>query len=108
MSLIGEHWTLTDVKGPFDAKNVYKNVDGKSEYTFLSGTKASAEDSWKWVDGSSITQYDGWLKGQPDDPQNQFCLRMDYGDAGKYRDVECNLDDHRANAVLCQSNAEGT
>ena len=109
MSLIGEHWTLTDVKGPVDAKNVYKNFDynlvGELEYIFLSGTKASAEDSWKWEDGSSITQYDGWVKGQPDSPQKQFCLIMLHDESGKYRDIGCHA---TGNAVLCQSNAEGT
>ena len=66
----------------------------------------SSSDSWTWQDGSPVDQYDGWTSGQPDSPNRQFCLRMDYDDSGEYRDIECD-EDSGVKAVLCQSSTGG-
>ena len=106
MQSIGEGWTLTDVKGPNDAQNIFNIFRQDSTNIFLSGQKASSSADWLWEDGSPITQYDGWTSGQPDSPSRQFCLRMDYDDSGEYRDIEC-YEDSGVKAVVCQSNAGG-
>ena len=95
-----------DVKGPNDAKNIYKIFNQDSTNIFLSGRKTSSSGSWTWADGSPVDQYDGWTRGQPDSPSSQFCLRMDYDDDGEYRDIECE-EDSGVKAVLCQNNVEG-
>ena len=97
---------LVDVKGPNDAKNIYKIFNQDSTNIFLSGKKTSSSGSWTWADGSPVDQYDGWTRGQPDSPSSQFCLRMDYDDDGEYRDIECE-EDSGVKAVLCQNNVEG-
>ena len=103
---VGAGWVLVDVKGPNDAKNIYKIFNQDSTNIFLSGKKTSSSGSWTWADGSPVDQYDGWTRGQPDSPSSQFCLRMDYDDDGEYRDIECE-EDSGVKAVLCQNNVEG-
>lgn len=105
-SFVGAGWVLVDVKGPNDAKNIYKIFNQDSTNIFLSGRKTSSSGSWTWADGSPVDQYDGWTRGQPDSPSSQFCLRMDYDDDGEYRDIECE-EDSGVKAVLCQNNVEG-
>ena len=47
-----------------------------------------------------MDQYDGWLSGQPDSPNSQFCLGMyQNGDGGRWEDVGCSA---TSRGVLCQ------
>ena len=103
---IGPGWTLTDVKGPNDASNIFGIFHQDSTNIFLGARKTSSSDTWTWGDGSPIEQYDGWTSGQPDSPNRQFCLRMDYDDSGEYRDIECE-EESVVKAVVCQSSTGG-
>ena len=94
------------MKGPKDARNIHNIIFRDQAYIFLGATKKFSRDTWKWIDGSPVDQFYHWKSGQPDTPNSQFCLRMDYDDDSKWRDIECYKNTH-VDAVLCQQETPG-
>ena len=101
--LQGPEWSLVDIKGAKDAKNVISIFKGDRTNIFLGGTKQSGSEEFKWFDGSLVDQFHHWERDQPDSPNTQFCLRMDYDDDSNWRDMGCD-ENHSVQAVLCQRN----
>ena len=97
---------MVDLKGPQDVQNVFGIFRSDNVNIFLGGTKQSRSEDFKWFDQSLVDQYHNWARNQPDNSYTQFCLRMDYDDNSRWRDIEC--DDSSVKAVVCQLNDPGT
>ena len=94
------------IKGPKDAKNVLDIFKKDRKYIFLGASKSTSSSPFKWFDGTPVDQFNNWAEDQPDSPHSQYCLRMDWDDGSKWRDIECGSESNFA--VICQQNKPNT
>ena len=98
--ILGIGWSLSDVKGPKDAQNVFDIIKVRDRQIFLSGTRNSTPHSWMWPDGTRVDQFDNFVTGQ-DNHGGEYCLGMYSSDNSSFRDLTCT--GAYASAVLCQN-----
>lgn len=94
-SVLGNGWTLPDVKGSVDARNVL-NTFGFGTI-ILGGRKDRDGASWMWEDNTPVND-DLFEDGHKDNP-GEFCLQMRYDMNSKFRDIDCK---EGAIVILCQ------
>ena len=102
-SILGNGWTLVDVKDTEDATNIH-NILTKDWYSkasvFLGATRKSNSDTWKWEDG---TQVNTTLFKSGDMDGGHLCTKM-FGSEELQAD-NCGFEKE---AILCQRQSSGT
>ncbi|XP_055370087.1 type-2 ice-structuring protein-like isoform X2 [Betta splendens] len=59
-----------------------------SPETWIGGSSRTGDTTWFWSDGTSFT-FTFWCQGEPNNPDKQHCLQMNYSGKKCWDDLQC-------------------